>query len=75
VVPTGGLSADHKRWISGSRKFLLPVKVLSARFRRLLLKALAQAHAAGQLQFFGDLAPLSDPSAFARYVAPLQQKK
>src|ERR1039458_6855786 len=75
VVPAGGLSADHERWIPGSRKFLLPVKVLSTRFRRLFLAALAQAHAAGQLQFFGDLQPLHDPPAFARYLAPLQHKK
>jgi hypothetical protein len=75
VVPAGGLSADHQRWISGSRKFRFPVKVLSARFRRLFLKALAPAHAAAELQFFGDLAPLADPPAFARYLAPLQHKK
>ena len=75
VVPAGGLSADHERWIPGSRKFLLPVKVLSTRFRRLFLEALAQAHAAGKLQFFGDLQPLHDPPAFARYLAPLQHKK
>jgi hypothetical protein len=75
VVPAGGLSADHERWIPGSRKFLLPVKVLSTRFRRLFLAALAQAHAAGKLQFFGDLQPLHDPPAFARYLAPLQHKK
>jgi len=75
VVPAGGLSADHERWIAASRKFLLPVKVLSARFRRLFLEALAQAHARGELQFFGDLASLTDPLAFARYLAPLQHKK
>jgi hypothetical protein len=75
VVPSGGLSPDHDRWIAGSRKFLLPVKVLSARFRRLLLQALAKAHANGELQFFGDLVPLRDPPAFARYLAPLQYKK
>src|ERR1035437_4010479 len=75
VVPGGGLSPDHDRWIAGRRKFLLPVKVLSARFRRLFLQALAQAHAKGQLQFFSDLGPLADPTAFARYLAPLQFKK
>ena len=32
-------------------------------------------YAAGELQFFGDLAPLHDPPAFARYLAPLQYKK
>jgi hypothetical protein len=65
VIPAGGLSADHERWIPGSRKFLLPVKVLSARFRRLFLEALGQAHAKGELHFFGDLATLHDPQAFA----------
>ncbi len=45
------------------------------RFRRLFLQALAKAHAKGELQFFGDLSPLADPIAFARYLAPLQQKK
>ena len=75
VVPGGGLSADHERWIAGSRKFLLPVKVLSARFRRLFLKALEKAYAAGKLQFFGKLESLRDPQAFARYLAPLHQKK
>jgi hypothetical protein len=58
VVPGGGLSPDQDRWIAGNRKFLLPVKVLSARFRRLFLEALAEAHAAGELHFFGDLTPL-----------------
>ncbi|HYS44242.1 MAG TPA: IS91 family transposase, partial [Geobacteraceae bacterium] len=75
VVPGGGLSPDHDRWIAGSPKFLLPVKILSARFRRLFLQALAKAYAAGELQFFGDLAPLADPVTFARYLAPLQDKK
>jgi hypothetical protein len=76
VVPAGGLSADHERWIAGRRRrFLFPVKVLSQLFRRLLLEALEKAYAAGQLQFFGDLKPLRDPPAFARYLAPLRKSK
>ena len=75
VVPGGGLSPDHDRWIAGHRKFLLPVKLLSARFRRLFLKALAKAHAKGELQFFSDLLPLRAPAAWARYLAPLQHQK
>ena len=74
VVPGGGLSPGHERWIAARRRFLLPVRVLSRRFRRLVLKALAKAHADGVLQFFGDLQPLRDPSAFARFLAPLQHK-
>ena len=34
-----------------------------------------KACAAGQLQFFGDLTPLRDPPAFARYLAPLRKRK
>ena len=41
-------------------------------FRRLFLEALEKAYAAGKLQFFGDLEPLRDPTAFARYLAPLR---
>ncbi len=73
VVPGGGLSPDRKCWIAGRRRFLLPVRVLSALFRRLFLEALEKAYAAGQLQFFGDLEPLRDPQAFARFLAPLKR--
>lgn len=73
VVPGGGLSPDGKRWISARRKFLLPVKVLSRLFRRLLLEALHNAYAAGKLRWFGDLETLIEPEAFARFLAPLKK--
>jgi hypothetical protein len=75
VVPGGGLSPDGKHWIQGRRRFFLPVKVLSALFRRLFLEALEKAFADGQLRFFGDLEPLRDPSAFARFLAPLKKSR
>lgn len=79
VVPGGGLSPRADRWIRARRRAqrapLLPVRVLSARFRRLFLQTLEQAYAAGQLQFFGDLAGLSDPATFAHYLAPLKNSK
>ena len=75
VVPGGGLSSEEDAWIHGRPRFLLPVKVLSALFRRLFLEQLHQAHAAGKLEFFGDLADLSEPLAFARYLAPLEKSK
>src|ERR1035441_3134047 len=73
VVPGGGLSPDGERWIPARRKFLLPVKVLSRLFRRLLLEALQRAYAEGKLQFFGDLETLRDPAAFTRFLAPLEK--
>src|ERR1700737_4358196 len=56
IVPGGGLSMDHSRWISCKPNFLLPVRVLSKLFRRLMLEKLLAAHQAGRLRF---LAPLS----------------
>lgn len=75
VVPGGGLSPEQPRWICGRRRFLLPVKVLSALFRRLFLQALQKAYANGQLQLFGELAPLADPQAFTRFLQPLKKAK
>jgi hypothetical protein len=75
VVPGGGLSADSERWIAGRPRFLLPVRVLSRRFRRLFLEALEKAHAAGKLRFFGHLQSLRDPQAFANYLAPLHKRE
>ena len=46
------------------------MRVLSRLFRRLFLEMLAEAHAAGRLLFFGALARLADPDAFAQYLAP-----
>jgi hypothetical protein len=72
IVPGGGFSLDRKRWISCRPSYLLPVEVLSALFRRLLLEKLTTAHAAGQLEFFGNHAQLADTKAFAAYLNPLR---
>ena len=74
VVPGGGLSAQQS-WVHSRPRFLLPVKVLSALFRRIFLEELHQAHAAGKLEFFGDLADLADPLQFAQYLSPLEKSK
>jgi ssDNA-binding Zn-finger/Zn-ribbon topoisomerase 1 len=72
IVPGGGISPDGKSWVSCRAGFFLPVRVLSRLFRRLFLAKLVAAHQAGQLQFFGNLAPLTDAKAFATYLAPLR---
>ena len=56
IVPGGGISPDGSKWIRGSAKFLLPVRVLSALFRRRMIEALGIAHKAGKLVFFSELA-------------------
>jgi hypothetical protein len=75
IVPGGGISPDGKRWISCRPGFFLPVRVLSRLFRRLFLKRLTALHAAGHLNFFGDHARLSEPQAFATYLAPLRNSE
>jgi hypothetical protein len=50
------------------------VRVLSRLFRRLFRAALADAHAAGRLAFFGEIEGLRRREAFAAYLAPLMRK-
>src|SRR4249919_3290804 len=74
IVPGGGISLDGTRWVACRPNFLLAVEVLSCLFRRLVLEKLAAAHCAGELQFFGKHMALTNPKAFAAYLAPLRNK-
>ena len=74
IVPGGGISLDGERWIACRPRFFLYVGVLSNLFRRLVLEKLAAAHCAGQLQFFGKHAALTNARAFAAYLAPLRNR-
>ncbi len=73
IVPGGGLSPSGNRWISCRPGFFVHVRVLSRLFRRLFVEGLLALHRAGALSFFGDLTGLSDPQAFAAYLAPLRK--
>jgi hypothetical protein len=73
IVPGGGISLDGNKWVACRPGFFLPVRVLSRLFRRLFLDKLVAAHIAGQLQFFGNHAPLADAQAFAAYLAPARK--
>jgi Putative transposase/Transposase zinc-binding domain len=73
IVPGGGISPEGDRWVPCRSGFFLPVRVLSRLFRRLFLEGLAGLHAAGELQFFTDLAGLNDENAFRAYLAPLRK--
>src|SRR5260370_37289396 len=64
VVPGGGISPDHSRWIACRKSFFLPVKVLSRFFRKRFLMHLRKAFQKGKLQFHGELESLAQPAAF-----------
>jgi hypothetical protein len=71
VWAAGGLSPDHTRWISSSRRFFLPIKVLSRVFRGKFVAAIKAALRAGTLQFHGSVLHLSEPRAFAAWLRTL----
>ena len=73
IVPGGGFSPDRSKWVACRPRYFLTAEVLSALFRRLFLEMLLAAHAAGRLQFFGDLVPLAGKAAFTAYLKPLRK--
>jgi hypothetical protein len=74
VVPAGGLSLDHTRWIRSRPRFFLPIQVLRRVFRGKFVAALKSAFQHGQLHLSGDLALLAQPKIFASWLRPLFRK-
>jgi hypothetical protein len=74
VVPAGGLSRDHARWIRSHPRFFLPIAVLRRVFRGKFVAALRSAFQRGQLHLAGELAPLTHPKFFAAWLRPLFRK-
>jgi hypothetical protein len=74
VVPAGGLSSDHTRWVRSRDNYFLPKKVLSEVFRGKFVDALEQAFQNGQLNFHGNLKLLAQPKIFAAWLRPLYRQ-
>ena len=74
VIPAGGLSLDHTRWIKSRSQFFLSIRVLRRVFRGKFVAALKQAFQNGQLNFPGNLALLAQPKTFAAWLRPLFRK-
>jgi Putative transposase/Transposase zinc-binding domain len=68
ISAAGGLSPDHTRWVSSSRRFFLPRKVLRRVFRGKFGEGLKAAFHAGALQFHGSLRHLAEPRVFASWL-------
>jgi hypothetical protein len=75
LVPSGGIAGDHSRWIPSRRRFFLPVKVLSKRFRRQFLRRLSSAYRRNKLHLSGTLAYLKTPGEFDRLCYQLKRLK
>jgi hypothetical protein len=71
VVPAGGLSPDHERWVRPRYPFFLPVKVLSRVFRGKYVSGLQQMFQKGDLCLPGALQPLAQRKAFHSFLRTL----
>jgi hypothetical protein len=73
VVPAGGLSPDHRRWVHPRYPFFLPVKVLSRVFRGKFLAGLKRLHRRNKLCCNGPAAALADAQQFAKLMRRLHR--
>jgi Putative transposase/Transposase zinc-binding domain len=72
VIPAGGLSPDHTRWLnSPSRRFFLSQNILSEVFRGKFKEALKLAAQQRKIGFHGDLSHLADPKQFSCFLRTL----
>ncbi|MFN7922993.1 MAG: transposase [Bryobacteraceae bacterium] len=76
VIPSGGLSADHRRWVRPPYPFFLPVLVLGAVFRGKFIAGLKRAFfKAGQLCLPGELEGLKQDKIFRAFVRSLHRQR
>ena len=67
VLLAGGLTKLNQ-WRSSSKKFFIPVKVLSKKFRGKYLYYLKQHYHQDLLKFYGDAEKYSDPKSFQELI-------
>jgi hypothetical protein len=70
IIPGGGLNSLGQ-WVNSSKKFFLPVKVMSRKFRGKFLFYLKQA----KLEFYGSQEYLKGDSSFQNLLSSLYQKE
>jgi len=74
VIPAGGLSANHSRWVHPRYPFFLPVKVLSRVFRGKFLAGLKRLYQRKELRCAGPAALLANPKQFANLLRRLHRQ-
>ena len=71
VVPAGGLSPDHSRWMSLSGDFFIDRRILRSVFRGKFVDRLKQLLASGQIRFPPQLQALEEPTRFRAWIRSL----
>jgi len=67
VVLAGGLT-KHNQWRKSSKKFFIPVKVLSKKFRGKFLHYLKQYYRQSQLKFYNNAQEYQNPKRFKKLI-------
>jgi len=74
VILAGGLTKDN-RWLNSSKKFFIPVKVLSEIFRGKFLHYLKQDYHKNLLMFYGNARQYENPKLFKKLLTQCYDKK
>jgi hypothetical protein len=75
VIPAGGLSPDHSRWVRPRYSFFLPVKVLSRVFRGKFCAGLKRLYRRNELHCAGPASSLADEKQFRQLIRRLHRKQ
>ncbi len=75
IVPGGGLSTDSSKWINSKKKFFIPVKVLSRKFRGKYLFYLNELYKKDKLKFPKSISELSFKELFNEFKDSLYKKE
>jgi hypothetical protein len=75
LVPGGGISSDGLRFVKSSRKFFLPVKVVSRKFRGKFLAYLKSAWKDSNLKFFNESLEFENEDTFKNLLDELYTKE
>lgn len=74
IVPGGGLNSINQ-WVDTKKKFFIPVKVLSRKFRGKFLYYLKQTYGENELKFYGQQEYLSNDINFQNLLSSLYQEE
>ncbi|MGC2659632.1 MAG: IS91 family transposase [Bryobacteraceae bacterium] len=74
VIPGGGLSPGHERWVNSSSKFFLPVKALRRLFRGKFIAGLKRLYRRKKLGHAGPAAVFSERKQFTKLVGRLRRQ-
>lgn len=75
IVPGGGLSLDKSKWIKSKKKFFIPVKVLSRKFRGKFLYYMNELFIKNKLKFPSNISDLSSRDVFSQFKDSLYEKE